>query len=159
MTKLISKKHTSKPFMEPKTNPKNRINTVLILFVALNIIGDIGNISFWYASPSSQGSLQGGYIASIAGNDNALIAGSIILAIVSVVYIVGLYGLFKRMLWAPLLVIDISVANRALALVLYEISLAYAFWAVWTVILVVVSVLDYRKLKAATLKPSTQSNP
>ncbi len=158
MTKFISEKHTSKPFMEPKTNPKNRINTVLILLVALNIIGDIGKIVFWYASPSSQGSLQGGYIAAVAGNSNALIAGSVILAIVSVVYVVSLYGLFKRVLWAPLLVIAISVANRALALVLYEISLAFAFWAVWTAILILVSVLDYRKLKATTLKPSTQPN-
>ena len=113
--------------METKTTPKNRINTVLIVLVALNIIGDIGNIIFWYASPSSQGSLQGGYIAGAAGNNNALIAGSLILAIVSVIYIVSLYGLFKRMLWGPLLVIAISIANRALALVLYQISVAFVF--------------------------------
>jgi len=52
--------------------------------VLLNIIADIGNIIFWYASPSSQGSLlggniggiefTGGYIAQVAGDQAALAA-------------------------------------------------------------------------------------
>ncbi len=124
------------------------IHNILVLFVLVNIIGDIGNIILWYAIPDSQGSLLGGYIASAAGTENALLAGSIVLAVVAVVYIAALFGLLKKQLWAPPLVIAISIANRALALVLYEISFAFAFWAIWTVILVVLATLDYRKMKA-----------
>ena len=124
-----------------------------MVLVALNIVGDIGNIIFWYASPSSRVSLEGGYLAAAAGNDNALIAGSVILAIVSVIYLVSAYGLFKQMAWAPLLVIAISIANRAIALVLYQISSAFIFWTVWTIILVVVAYLDYRRLSAIKAGP------
>jgi hypothetical protein len=135
--------------MTVKSVKLGRLHTVLILFVAINIIGDIGNVAFWWANSSSRdASLNTGYIASVAGNGNALIAGTIILLVVSAVYTAALFGLLKKMAWAPLLVIAISVANRALALPLYFISPAYAFWAVWTVILVAVSYLDWKKLKA-----------
>lgn len=132
--------------MSSRSKPKNIINTVLIIFTILTIIGEIGNIIIWYAIPSSQVSLQGSYLAKVIGNSNALIAGSIILAIVSAIYVVSAYGLFKQMVWAPLLVIAISIVNRALALVLYQMSSAFWFWGAWTIILVVVAYLDYRKL-------------
>ncbi len=139
---------------------KNRINTLLIVFVLVNIIGDIGNIVFWYVSPSSQGSLvggamgdvvsTGGYIAAVAGKDAALISGTVILAVISILYIAVLIGLMKKSKQAALGVIAVSIANRALALVLFEISFAFAFWGVWTVILVAVAALDYRKLSVAS---------
>lgn len=133
------------------------IHKILILFVVINIIGDIGNIAFWWINPSSRdASLNTGYIATVAGADNALIAGTVILLVVSVVYAVALFGLLKKMLWAPLLVIAISIANRALALPLYFISPAFAFWAVWTVILVVLSYLDWKKLKGLKIKPGVK---
>ena len=124
---------------------------ILMLFLLVNIIGDIGNVAFWWASPSSRAaSLNTGYIGVTTGIDNALIAGTIILLIVAAVYVVALFGLMRKMNWAPLLIIGISIANRALALVLYFISPAFAFWAVWTVILVVISYTVYRKIKTPT---------
>ena len=135
--------------MTAKTVKLGKLHTVLILFVVINIIGDIGNVAFWWANPSSRdASLNTGYIASVAGNGDALIAGTIILLVVSAVYAAALFGLLKKMAWAPLLIIAISVANRATALPLYFISPAFAFWAVWTAILLVVSYLDWKKLKA-----------
>ena len=135
--------------MTAKAVKLGKLHTILILFVAINIIGDIGNVAFWWANPSSRdASLNTGYIASVAGNDNALIAGTVILLVVSAVYAVALFGLLKKMTWAPLLVIAISIANRVIALPLYYISPAFAFWAVWTAILVVLSYLDWKKLKA-----------
>jgi hypothetical protein len=138
--------------MEAMSNAKvvnlGIIHKVLIVFVLLNIIGDIGNVIFWWVSSSSRMSLTPSIIGNAAGADNALIAGTVILLVVSIVYIASLYGLLKKMLWAPLLVIAISIANRVLAVFLYEISIAFVFWAVWTVILVVVSFLDWRKMKA-----------
>jgi hypothetical protein len=139
--------------MTTKASGLGIIPKILMIFVLLNIIGDLGNVAFWWASPSSRAaSLNTGYIGVTAGIDNALIAGTIVLLIVAVVYAVALFGLMRKMTWAPLLIIAISVANRALALVLYFISPAFAFWAIWTVILVVVSYLVYRKIK--TMAPA-----
>ena len=77
------------------------IHKILMLFIAINIIGDIGNVAFWWASPSSRAaSLNTGYIGVAAGIDNALIAGTIVLLVVAVVYIASLFGLMKQMKWA-----------------------------------------------------------
>jgi hypothetical protein len=57
-----------------------------------------------------------------------------------------LFGLMKQLLWAPKLIIAISVANRALALVLYFISPAFAFWAIWSIMLITVSYFDWSKM-------------
>lgn len=138
-----------------KTAALGITHKILMLFVIINIIGDIGNVAFWWASPSSRAaSLNTGYIGTSAGVDNALIAGTIILIIVAVIYGASLFGLIKKMKWALFLIIAISVANRALALVLYFISPAFAFWAVWTVILVVLAYLDYLKMNIQPIKPS-----
>lgn len=121
---------------------------LLIAFVAINIIGDIGNVVFWWVNPDSRAlSLNTGIIGTAAGVDAALIAGSVTLIVVAAIYAAGLYGLVKKKLWSPLLIIAISIANRVLALFLYLISPAFAFWAVWTVILVVLSYLVWQKMK------------
>jgi hypothetical protein len=120
---------------------------LLMAFVAINIIGDIGNVIAWLAIPDMRMSLNPSILGTTAGENTALIVGSVILLAVSAVYIAGLYGLMKRKLWAPLLIIGISIANRVLALLLYQISPAFAFWAVWTVILVALSYLVWRKMK------------
>ena len=139
--------------MNLKEKGKNRISIILIFFIIINIIGDIGNIVFWWVNPDSRAaSLNTGIIATSAGVDNALLAGTIILALVAVVYIAGLFGLLKKMSWAPYLIIAISIANRVLALFLYFISPAFAFWTVWTAILVVTSYLYIRKSTTQTSK-------
>ncbi len=135
--------------MNTQATTKNRVNTILIILVLVNIIGDIGNIIVWYADPSSRDlSLNTGYIANVAGTESALLAGAIILAVVSIIYLAALFGLFKKLTWAPLLVIAISIANRVIAAFLYLFSAAFFVWVIWTAILVVVAVLDYRRLFA-----------
>jgi hypothetical protein len=125
------------------------MNRLLCIRVYISIIGDIGNVIFWWVNPDSRGlSLNTGIIGVAAGSDAALIAGSVTLLVVAAIYAAGLYGLVKRKLWSPLLIIAISIANRVLALFLYLISPAFAFWAVWTVLLVVLSYLVWRKMKA-----------
>ena len=136
--------------MTTKPASLGAVHKILIFFVIINIIGDIGNVAFWWASPDSRAaSLNTGYIGVSAGVNNALIAGTITLLVVAVIYIVALFGLMKRMKWAPKLIIAISVANRALALVLYFISPAFAFWAFWTIILIALSYFDLRKMNTA----------
>ena len=136
------------------TKPANLgiIHKILITFVVINIIGDIGNIAFWWVNPASRAaSLNMGYIGANAGVSNALIAGTLILLVVSVVYIVAFFGLLKQLMWAPKLIITISVANRALALVLYFITPAFAFWAIWSIILIAVSYFDWHKMNTIAL--------
>jgi hypothetical protein len=154
--------------MNTQAPTRNRINTLLIVFVLINIIGDMGNVIVWLAFPDMRGSLTGGvmggtqltggYIAVTAGADAALIAGSVILIAVSIVYIAALFGMMKRRTWAPRLVIAISVANRLLALLLFQFNEAFAFWGAWTVILVVVAALDYRKISATTVTASAPTS-
>ena len=127
------------------------IHKILIIFVIINIVGDIGNVALWWANSALRAaSLNTGYIGVAAGAGNALIAGTIVLLAVAAVYIAALFGLLKRMKWAPELIIAVSVANRALALVLYFISPAFAFWAVWSIILIALSYFDWRKMNTAT---------
>jgi hypothetical protein len=87
------------------------IHKILLLFVATNVIGDIGNVMFWWAINSSRLSLTLSIIGNVSVADNALNTGTIVLFVVAVIYIVSLFGLIKKMLWAPRLVIAISVAN------------------------------------------------
>ncbi len=155
--------------MNSKFNGKNRLNTVLVAFILLNIIGDIGNVIFWFASPASKISLiggtlegvamEGGIINHLVGSNNALMIGSAILLIVALAYLAALFGLLKEQKWATLLVVMISIVNRVIAVFLYQFSAAFFFWAAWTVILVTIGYLDYRKLekvsKMTAVLPST----
>jgi hypothetical protein len=145
--------------MNPKNSGKNWIHTVLVLFVLLNVIGDVGNVAFWHANPTSQVSIvpvqngtttsNGGYIYSLVGDAGTTLSiGSTVLTIVAIVYMIALYGLLRKKTWGTLVVIGVSVVNRVFAVFLYELSPAFAFWGVWTIILLAVSYLDYRKLKA-----------
>lgn len=138
--------------MGNKSMGSSWVHRILMLLVLINILGDIGNIASWYSNPDSRISLNGGIIASFAGTENALAAGTIILAVVVIIYVVALSGLFKKMKWAALLVIAISVVNRVLALFIFAFGSAYAFWAVWTIILVIFAFLDYRQLSTLQTK-------
>jgi hypothetical protein len=142
--------------MNVQATGKNRLNTILIILVLVNIIGDIGNIIIWYADPSRRAlSLNTGYIASMVGAESALVAGAITLAVVAIVYLAALFGLFKKLKRATLLVIAISIANRAIAAFLYLFSAAFFIWALWTVALVVVAALDYRKMSPQAASTQT----
>jgi|GEM_PF-4664377 hypothetical protein len=142
---------------EAKPASLGLIHKLLIVFVALNIIGEVGNVIAWWAAPSMQISLNGGelngvtsppsILSSAVGSQNALIIGSVLLLAVAAAYVYTLVGLRKKQQNAPLQVIAISVVNRILSLVIFAISAAFVFWAVWTVILVVVSYLDWQKMK------------
>jgi hypothetical protein len=146
--------------MTSEAKPTNLgwIHKLLMLFVAINIIGEIGNVIAWWAVPSMQISLNGGelngvtsppsLLSSWVGSQNALIIGSVVLLAVAGTYAYSLIGLRKKQQQAPIAVIIISIVNRIIALFIFAISEAFIFWAVWTAILVVFSYLDWQKLKA-----------
>jgi glucan phosphoethanolaminetransferase (alkaline phosphatase superfamily) len=133
--------------MSSQTAGRNWLNRILVLLVILNILGDISNIAVWLATPSSRGfSLNTGYIADKVGSSNALVAGSAILLIVALCYAVAAFGLSKKRKWAPLLVIAVSVVNRLLTLVIYVWNIYFFLFLAWTIILIIVTLLDYRKI-------------
>ncbi len=134
------------------------VHRILMAFVVITIIGEIGNVIAWWAIPGAQVSLNGGELGGVTspasllnawfGSQGALIVGSILLLVVAAVYAYSVWGLLKKQKKAPLIIIGVSIINRILTLVIFAISVAVAFFAVWTVILLVVSYLDWRKLKA-----------
>jgi hypothetical protein len=131
------------------------IHKILMLFVLINAIGDIGNVVFWWANSASRAaSLNTAYIGVTFGIANALIVGTIALLVVAVVYMIAFYGLMKQMKWAPQLIIVITVVNRALALILYFISPAFVFWAIWSITLIALAYFDWSKMN--TTKAETQ---
>ncbi len=131
----------------------SRIHRLLVFFVVVNIIGELGTVAFWYGSPSSRVSLLPSILGTSINNvDVTLAVGSALTALIAVVYIVSLLGLMKKQKWGPLMVFAISIVNRALALVIYEVSVAFVFWLVWTIILLGFAYLDFRQI---TEHPST----
>jgi hypothetical protein len=144
---------------EMKLMGTSRIHRLLMFFVVVNIIGELGTIAFWYGSPSSRVSLLPSILGTSIGNDSVTLAvGSALTALVAVVYIVSLLGLTKRQKWGPLMVIAISIVNRALALVIYQISAAFVFWLVWTIILLGFAYLDFRQIKEHPSMPSASNS-
>jgi hypothetical protein len=122
------------------------IGKILAVAIAINIIGDISNVALWWVNPGSQTSLSAGYLSVTSGVDYALNVGTVILLIVSLAYSVAFFGVIKRLAWMPLLVISVSIVNRMLAVLLYPIDAMFVFWTAWTVILVVIAGLVWRRL-------------
>ena len=129
---------------------QNRVHLLLMLIVALNIIGLVANIGQWQANPEpwTRDSLLQSDIAGLVGAENALATGSIILATIAVVYGIALAGLFAKKKWGPLLVIANSIANRAIALFLFAPNITFFVFIPWTIILLIVAYLDFRKISA-----------
>jgi hypothetical protein len=73
------------------------IPKILIFFIIISIIGEVGNVAFWWAIPASRTSLNPSYLGTTAGTHTALIVGSIILLVVAVMYGVSLFGLLKKL--------------------------------------------------------------
>lgn len=142
---------------EAKPAKLGLIHKLLIAFIAISILGEVGNVIGWWTAPATQISLNGGTVndvtsppsllSSWVGSQNALIIGSVILLAVAASYAYTLIALRKKQVKAPIMVIAISIFNRLLALIIFAISAAFIFWAVWTVILVVFSYLDWQKIK------------
>jgi hypothetical protein len=124
------------------------VHVVLIVLILLNIVGDISNIVFWLTVAGAQTSLWGGLIASTLGPIDTLITGTAVLAVIIVLFAVAMSGLLQKKTWAPPLVIAISVANRIIAFVLYNINSVSILWVPWTIVLVILAYVDWRRMKA-----------
>ena len=137
------------------------IHKILMLFVAINIIGEVGNVIPWWAVPSMQISLNGvelngvtspaSLLSTSVGKNTAFIIGSIPLLVVAITYIYTLIALRKKQPQEPLMIIGMSFVNRVIAVFIFALNEAFIFWAIWTVILVIVAYSDWSKIKTQTL--------
>ena len=121
----------------------------LIRLVGLNVAFDVLSIPFWIALPSLQTAQS---TSTLTVNTSIAIVDA---AIAAALFAIALLGIIKKQKWGALLVIAISIVNRAIAVFLYEFSVAFGFWVIWTVILVVLAYLDLRKLSAQPQTPVT----
>jgi hypothetical protein len=124
----------------------NLITKILLILIILNIAGDVLS-AYWFLSDPSLGelSLYGGLIASFAGKDCALMIASALLLTYAAVYAIAACGLFKKSKWAPLLIIAVSIVNRALALVIFEPNYHWLIWSAWQIVMISLAFYLWRK--------------
>ena len=128
----------------------NLITKILLILTILNIAGNILNVVIWLMSPSwgdpsMRDSLNGGLIASFVGNDGALVISSAIILFYATVYAIAAFGLFSKSKWAPLLIIEISIVDRALALVIFQLNSAFLVWSAWKIVMISLAFYLLRK--------------
>jgi hypothetical protein len=128
----------------------NLITKILLIMTILNVAGNISNVVIWLMSPSwhdpsLRESLNGGLIASFIGKDGALVISSAIILFYATVYAVAAFGLFRKSVWASLLIIEISVVDRALALVIFQLNLGFLIWSVWKIVMISLAFYLMRK--------------
>jgi hypothetical protein len=126
----------------------NLITKILIILVILNIFGDVIAAVFYLWDPSlGELSVYGGLIASFAGQNNAVTITIAILLGYAVVYAVSVFGLLRKLKWAPPLVIAVSVVNRALALgVIFEPNVAWLIWSACKLVIIALAFYLWRKM-------------
>ena len=125
----------------------NLITKILLILIILNIAGDVIAAVFFLWDPSlGELSVYGGLIASFAGKNGAVMITIAILLGYAVVYAVSVFGLLRKLKWAPILVIAVSVLNRALALgVIFEPNVAWLIWSAWKLVIVAFAFYLWRK--------------
>jgi hypothetical protein len=130
-----------------KPNHTILITKILIVLVILNIAGDVLASAFFLWDPSlGELSVYGGLITNFAGQNGAVMITSAILLGYAVVYAVSVFGLLRKLKWAPPLVIAVSVVNRVLALgVIFEPNVAWIIWSAWKLVIIALAFYLWRK--------------
>jgi hypothetical protein len=62
-----------------------------------------------------------------------------------VVYAVSAYGLLRKAKWALPTIIAVSVVDRALALVIFDMNFGFALWTTWKIVIVTLAFYIARK--------------
>ena len=112
-----------------------KYHLLLMVLVTFAIIGGSASIVIWYTQPDMRMTLVVDYIeASIAA------------AIIAVLNVVALLGIRMKSKWGPLLVIAITVPNRILGFLHFEISAGQGLFIAWSTVLIIFALLDYMQL-------------
>ena len=112
----------------------DRYHKILAMLVLVQIIASFASIAIWYTQPDMRMTLVVPYADA-----------SIVAAIVGVLAIVAFLGVRMHAKWAPVLVIILTVSSRVVGLMHFELSVAQAVFAVWSAVLVIVSIMNYMK--------------
>ena len=111
---------------------EEKYHKILATLVLVQIIASLASIVIWYTQPDMRMTLVVPFMdASIAA------------AVVAVLAIVAFLGIRMHSKWAPVLVIAITISSRIVGLMHFELSIAQAVFAVWSVVLIVFSILNY----------------
>ncbi len=98
-----------------------------------------------WQDPTLRDSLNQGLIASFVGVDGALVISSAIIVSYATIYAISAFGLFRKSKWAPRLIIEVSIVDRALALAIFQLNLGFVIWSVWKIIIVSLAFYIMRK--------------
>jgi hypothetical protein len=113
----------------------DKVHLVLMVLVALAIIGGLASIVIWYTQPDMRMTL----VVDYTWASNAV-------GVVAILNFVALLGIKMREKWGPLLVIAITIPNRILGFFFFEVNAGQAVFIVWSVVLIVFALLDYKQL-------------
>lgn len=113
----------------------DKYHKILAILVIIQIIASFASIVIWYTQPDMRMTLAVPYTDA-----------SILAVIVGIVAIVAFLGVRRHKWWAPILVIIFTLSNRIVGLMHFELSVAQIVFAVWSTVLVIVSVLNYLEI-------------
>lgn len=109
-----------------------RYHKILSILVIIQIIASFASIVIWYTQPDMRMTLVVPYTDA-----------SIVAVIVGIVAIVVFLGVRMHTWWAPILVIILTLSNRIIGLMHFELSVAQAIFASWSAVLIIVSIMNY----------------
>ena len=122
------------------------ITKILLFMTLLNVVGDILSSVALLVSPSLRElSLNGGMIASLVGKYGALITVTASLLAYAIVYAIAAFGLQRKSMWAPPLIIAISIVDRALAFFIFQLNSAFIIWSAWKIVMIASAFHLFRK--------------
>jgi hypothetical protein len=111
---------------------RERYHKILATLVLVQIVGSLGSIVIWFTQPDMRMTLVVDYAEA-----------SIVAAAVAVLFIVAFIGVRMKTKWAPFLVIVTTISSRIVGFFHFEVSAGQALFAVWSVVLIVFSILNY----------------
>jgi hypothetical protein len=118
---------------------QNLRHKILLILVAITIVAEVASIIFWTVNPTIP---LGKARFSLAVNYSIAVADA---AVFLVLNLVAFALIFKQSKKGPILLIVISIVNRAISDPIF-IGGAHPLFITWTVLLVVFSYLDYRTM-------------
>jgi len=112
---------------------------ILLVLTAITIIGQVASIIFWTANPT----IPLGQARSVLAVDYRIAVASA--AVFAALNLVALVWIRRRNTNGHLLLIAISIINRLISYTFF-IGGDHLLFISWTVLLIIVACLDYRKL-------------
>jgi hypothetical protein len=122
---------------------QNLAHKVLLALTSITIIAEVASIVFWVVNPT----IPLGQARSTLAIDYTIAVASA--AVFAVLNSVALLLIVRRNKIGPIFLIAISIVNRVIS-DFFFIGGAHLIFITWTVILVIFSILDYRKLTKQT---------